>query len=91
MILNSFDLSLIDEMRWISSLELMKGALFPRLIRKRKERRQYVRKTVSVMILPGHFETHERKSSGKGTKKKKPRINVKLPKKLSEFIEDLFG
>ncbi len=91
MILARFDISLIDEMRWISSLEQMKGTLFPRLIRIRKERRWYVRKTISVMILPGYFEVPKKQPASKGKKGKKGETKGKLTKKLSEFIGELFG
>jgi len=91
MIRARFDISLIDEMRWISALEQMKGTLFPRLIRIRKERRQYVRKTISVMILPGYFEVPKKQPASKTKKGKKGKTKGKLTKKLSEFIGEFFG
>jgi len=91
MILKTFDLSFIDEMRWVSSLEQMKGKLFPRLVRIKRVRRCYVRKTISVMILPGLFEPPERPISSKQKKQRKRKAKGSLSKKLSEFIEELFG
>jgi hypothetical protein len=69
----------------------MKGKLFPRLVRIKRVRRCYVRKTISVMILPGLFEPPERPVSSKQKKQRKRKAKGSLSKKLSEFIEELFG
>lgn len=91
LILKRFDISLIDEMRWVSSLEQMKGNFFPRLIRVKRVRRQYVRKTISVMLFPGFFEKPTKPAPSKGKKGKKGKTKGTLSKKLTEFIEEFFG
>ncbi len=91
LILKRFDISLIDEMRWVSSLEQMKGNFFPRLVRVKRVRRQYVRKTISVMLFPGFFEKPAKPAPSKGKKGKKGKTKGHLSKKLAEFIEEFFG
>lgn len=91
MILKKFDVSLIDEMRWVSSLEQMKGNFFPRLVRMKRVRRCYVRKTISIMLLPGYFEIPKKPVTSKENKGKKGKPKGNLSKKLSDFIEDFFG
>jgi len=91
LILKRFDISLIDEMRWVSSLEQMKGNFFPRLVRVKRVRRQYVRKTISVMLFPGFFEKPAKIAPSKGKKGKKGKTKGHLSKKLAEFIEEFFG
>lgn len=96
------DISLIDEMRWVASLEQMKALFLPRLIVPKRNRRQYVRKNYSVMIYPGFFGSLEKPSMEKPKKRKKEikeksksaksgKKGGKLTKKLSDFIEEYFG
>jgi hypothetical protein len=91
LILKRFDISLIDEMRWVSSLEQMKGTFFPRLVRVKRVRRQYVRKTISVMMFPGFFENLTKPAPSKGKKGRRGKTKGNLSKKLTEFIEEFFG
>ncbi|NLV26539.1 MAG: hypothetical protein GXY48_05160 [Methanomicrobiales archaeon] len=81
--------SYYDEIIWTGELERIKGELFPRLVMKERRKRQYVRKTFSVMIFPGDFVVSSFFTGLKGKKEKKDNKKKKVSKKLSEFFDDL--
>lgn len=77
-------ISLIDEMRWVSELEKMKGCLLPRLIKQQKTSRRGSKKSFEIMILPGDFQTAKtRRRRGKG--------KDKVSKWINAFLSEIFG
>ncbi|PWR75515.1 hypothetical protein ACKUB1_08735 [Methanospirillum stamsii] len=82
--------SLFDEMKWTGDMEYMKGELFPVLVPRKPKRRQYIRKTISVMIFPGVFIDPSPLIRIKTMKIKNVKKGKKISKTLSDFFEDFF-
>lgn len=76
------EISLIDEMRWYDSFDRMKGEYqLSGNKNRRRQRPNYVRRTVEIMIFPGNFGETNRKMNKKR----------KISKKFTDLINDIFG
>lgn len=77
-------ISLIDEIRWVSDLERMKGSLFPRLIKQQKISRRGAKRSYEIMIFPGDFRPA-------GSKRRREKGKNKVSRWISAFLSEVFG
>lgn len=78
------EISLIDEIRWVSDLEKMKGVLFPRVIKQEKPSGRGTKRPPEIMILPGDFQA-------KGAAKRRRKGKEKVSRWISAFLSEIFG